>query len=102
MKPEPRPPAITAGRWLGLDRDAAARFSFLLLIPAVAGATLYKAAGAAHEGLHRHGSAPGDVLGRRTSAEIDTSAVLSSTLSLPTGRRSRNFGVRPYPLVKIL
>lgn len=42
---------ITAGRWLGLDRDAAARFSFLLLIPAVAGATLYKAASAAHEGL---------------------------------------------------
>jgi undecaprenyl-diphosphatase len=42
---------ITAARWLGLDRDAAARFSFLLLIPAVAGATLYKAAGAAHEGL---------------------------------------------------
>jgi undecaprenyl-diphosphatase len=42
---------ITAGRWLGLDRDSAARFSFLLLIPAVAGATLYKAAGAVHEGL---------------------------------------------------
>jgi undecaprenyl-diphosphatase len=42
---------ITAGRWLGLDRDAAARFSFLLLIPAVAGATLYKAASAVHEGL---------------------------------------------------
>lgn len=42
---------ITAARWLGLDRDAAARFSFLLLIPAVAGATLYKAASAAHEGL---------------------------------------------------
>jgi undecaprenyl-diphosphatase len=42
---------ITAARWLGLDRDSAARFSFLLLIPAVAGATLYKAASAAHEGL---------------------------------------------------
>ncbi len=42
---------ITAGRWLGLDRDSAARFSFLLLIPAVAGATLYKAASAVHEGL---------------------------------------------------
>lgn len=42
---------ITAGRWLGLDRDSAARFSFLLLIPAVAGATLYKAASAANEGL---------------------------------------------------
>jgi len=42
---------ITAARWLGLDRDSAARFSFLLLIPAVAGATLYKAAGAVHDGL---------------------------------------------------
>jgi len=42
---------ITAGRWLGLDRDAAARFSFLLLIPAVAGATVFKAIGAVSEGL---------------------------------------------------
>jgi undecaprenyl-diphosphatase len=42
---------ITAGRYLGLDRDAAARFSFLLLIPVVAGATLYKGASAIHEGL---------------------------------------------------
>jgi undecaprenyl-diphosphatase len=42
---------ITAGRWLGLDRDSAARFSFLLLIPAVAGATVYKALDAAKEGL---------------------------------------------------
>ncbi len=42
---------ITAGRWLGLDRDAAARFSFLLLIPAVAGATVYKAYEAIGEGL---------------------------------------------------
>ncbi|MEZ5078043.1 MAG: undecaprenyl-diphosphatase UppP [Solirubrobacterales bacterium] len=42
---------ITAGRWLGLDRDGAARFSFLLLIPVVAGATLYKAAVAINEGL---------------------------------------------------
>lgn len=42
---------ITAGRYLGLDRDAAARFSFLLLIPVVAGAAIYKGASAAHEGL---------------------------------------------------
>ncbi len=42
---------ITAGRFLGLDRDAAARFSFLLLIPVVAGAAIYKGASAAHEGL---------------------------------------------------
>src|ERR1700750_63424 len=42
---------ITAGRFLGLDRDAAARFSFLLLIPIVAGATLFKGVTAVHEGL---------------------------------------------------
>jgi undecaprenyl-diphosphatase len=42
---------ITAGRYLGLDRDAAARFSFLLLIPVVTGAALYKGASAVHEGL---------------------------------------------------
>lgn len=33
---------ITAGRLLGLDRDSAARFSFLLLIPTVFGAVVYK------------------------------------------------------------
>ena len=33
---------ITSGRFSGLDRDAAARFSFLLLIPIVFGAVLYK------------------------------------------------------------
>jgi undecaprenyl-diphosphatase len=42
---------ITAARYLGLDRDSAARFSFLLLIPIVAGATVFKAVSAIHEGL---------------------------------------------------
>ncbi|MBS1864163.1 MAG: undecaprenyl-diphosphate phosphatase [Actinobacteria bacterium] len=42
---------ITAARFLGLDRDAAARFSFLLLIPIVFGATLFKGVSAVHEGL---------------------------------------------------
>lgn len=42
---------ITAARFLGLDRDAAARFSFLLVIPIVAGATLFKGISAVHEGL---------------------------------------------------
>ncbi|HEY0280870.1 MAG TPA: undecaprenyl-diphosphate phosphatase [Solirubrobacterales bacterium] len=42
---------ITAARWRGLDRDAAARFSFLLLIPIVAGATLFKGISAVSEGL---------------------------------------------------
>jgi undecaprenyl-diphosphatase len=33
---------ITAGRFMGLDRDSAARFSFLLLIPTVLGAVIYE------------------------------------------------------------
>jgi undecaprenyl-diphosphatase len=33
---------ITAGRFLGLDRDSAARFSFLLLLPITFGAVLWK------------------------------------------------------------
>jgi undecaprenyl-diphosphatase len=33
---------ITAGRFLGLNRDAAARFSFFLLVPIVLGAVLFK------------------------------------------------------------
>jgi undecaprenyl-diphosphatase len=33
---------ITAARFLGLDRDSAARFSFFLLVPVVLGAVLFK------------------------------------------------------------
>ena len=36
---------ITAGRLLGLDRDSAARFSFLLLVPITLGAVAYKGIG---------------------------------------------------------
>ena len=36
---------ITAGRMLKLDRDSAARFSFLLLVPITLGAVLYKGVG---------------------------------------------------------
>jgi undecaprenyl-diphosphatase len=48
---------ISAARYLGLDRDSAARFAFLLLVPAVAGATVLKAIGAITDGL------PDDVAG---------------------------------------
>ncbi|MFN8161096.1 MAG: undecaprenyl-diphosphatase UppP [Solirubrobacterales bacterium] len=53
---------ITAGRFLGLDRDSAARFSFLMLIPVVAGATFFKGAKAVSEGLP-HGVAGPIVVG---------------------------------------
>jgi len=42
---------ITAGRFLGLDRDSAARFSFLLLAPVTAGAVVFKGYRAVSEGL---------------------------------------------------
>ena len=35
---------ITAGRWLGFDRDSAARLSFLMALPITAGAGVYKLA----------------------------------------------------------
>jgi undecaprenyl-diphosphatase len=49
---------ITAARYLGFDRDSAARVSFLLLIPAVAGATVYSAFKAIHDGLPDHVAGP--------------------------------------------
>lgn len=42
---------ITAGRFLGLTRDAAARASFLMAIPVTAGAVLYKLAKLAKDGI---------------------------------------------------
>jgi undecaprenyl-diphosphatase len=42
---------ITAGRMIGLTRDAAARFSFLMLAPVVAGATVFKGLDAVRDGL---------------------------------------------------
>jgi undecaprenyl-diphosphatase len=42
---------ISAARFLGFDRDAAARISFLLLVPATAGAAVYKGVGMFGESL---------------------------------------------------
>ncbi len=42
---------ISAGRFLSLDRDTAARVSFLLLTPVTAGAVVYKGLEAINEGL---------------------------------------------------
>jgi undecaprenyl-diphosphatase len=42
---------MTAGRWLRFDRAAAARLSFLMSIPIIAGAGLYKGAEVASSGI---------------------------------------------------
>jgi undecaprenyl-diphosphatase len=49
---------ITAGRFLGLTRDAAARFSFLMLAPVVAGATVFKGADVIRDGLPSGSTGP--------------------------------------------
>jgi undecaprenyl-diphosphatase len=46
---------ITAARAMGLDRESAARFSFLLSLPIIAGAGVYKAVDLADTGLQGHG-----------------------------------------------
>jgi undecaprenyl-diphosphatase len=47
---------MTAGRLMGLDRESAARFSFLLAMPIIAGAGLYKGIDLAQTGFQGYGS----------------------------------------------
>ena len=42
---------ITAARWVGFDRDTAARVSFLMSIPVIAGAVVFKMAGLVSDGM---------------------------------------------------
>ena len=42
---------MTAGRFMKIDRDGAARISFLMLVPVTAGALLVKGYGVIHDGL---------------------------------------------------
>ena len=42
---------MTAGRFLGFDRDAAARISFLMAIPVTAGAVVFKMAELVKDGI---------------------------------------------------
>jgi undecaprenyl-diphosphatase len=42
---------ITAGRWLHFNRESATRLSFLMSIPIIGGATVYKGAQLARDGI---------------------------------------------------
>jgi undecaprenyl-diphosphatase len=65
---------ITAARFLKLDRDDAARLSFLLLIPIVFGAAILKGAKVAHSGLPA-GSAGPFVVGTLAAAVVGLLAI---------------------------
>jgi undecaprenyl-diphosphatase len=80
---------ITAARYLGLDRDSAARISFLLLIPAVAGATVFSAYKAIHDGL------PDDVAGPMIAGVI-ASAVSGYLAIAWLLRLVRTHSYRPF------
>ena len=58
---------ITVGRLMGIDRESAARFSFLLSIPIIAGAGLYKSIDVVQTGLPP-GTAPAFFWGMVSSA----------------------------------
>jgi undecaprenyl-diphosphatase len=84
---------ITAARYLGFDRDTAARISFLLLIPAVAGATVYSAYKALHEGL------PDDVAGPIIVGTI--SSAISGYIAIAwLLRLLRTHSYRPFVLYR--
>jgi undecaprenyl-diphosphatase len=47
---------MTLSRMLGLDRESAARFSFLLAMPIIAGAGIFKGIGLVHHGFQGYGA----------------------------------------------
>ena len=47
---------MTAARWIGLDRESAARFSFLLAIPIIAGAGVFKGVDVLQTGFQGYAS----------------------------------------------
>jgi undecaprenyl-diphosphatase len=84
---------ITAARYLRIDRDSAARVSFLLLIPAVAGATVYSAVKAIDEGL------PDDVAGPLIVGTI-ASAISGYAAIAWLLRLVRTHSYRPFVLYR--
>jgi undecaprenyl-diphosphatase len=66
---------ITTGRWLGFERDAAIRISFLMSLPITAGACLYKGAKLAAGSGIAPGMGPPFVWGILTSAVMGYIAI---------------------------
>ena len=82
---------ITAGRALGLTRDAAARFSFLLLAPVVTGASIVEGADLARQGLPP-GSAGPIIVGVVAAAVSGFAAIWVSYAMCATTATASSFG----------
>ena len=66
---------ITAGRWLGFNRDATARLSFLMSLPIIGGAALYQGVEVLLEGGLPPGTAPAFLAGIAASGVTGAAAV---------------------------
>jgi undecaprenyl-diphosphatase len=86
---------MTAGRLGGLDRDAAARFAFLMSIPITAGALVFKGVDVAKDGLP-HGFAAPFAWGIVTSAVVGVGAVWGTLYIV----RTRSF--RPFVVYRVV
>jgi undecaprenyl-diphosphatase len=81
---------IGAGMWRGLSRETAAKFSFLMAIPVILGATVVKIPDMVHEGAS--GSAGAFVIGIITSALVGVWSI-RAMIGFVARRGFRPFGV---------
>jgi undecaprenyl-diphosphatase len=81
---------ITGGRWLGFERDAAARLSFLMSLPIIGGAAVYKGAKVLARGGLPAGTGGAFLAGALTSAVTGGLAVWA------TLRYVRNHSFTPF------
>ena len=87
---------ISMGRWLGFDRDAAARLSFLMSVPIMAGAGLYEAVKLARQGGIPPGFGDAFAVGTLTSAVTGFLAVWGLL------RFVRSHSFRPFVAYRVI
>ncbi len=86
---------ITAARWTGFDRDAAARLSFLMSIPVILGAVVFKVGSLAADGI------PDGLIGPMIVGII-TSAVAGWIAVWGTLRLLRTMTFLPFVIYRVL
>ena len=85
---------MTAGRFLGLSRDAAARFAFLMSVPITAGAVVYELGGLVVDGV------PDDLVLPMVVGVV-TSAVAGWTAVWATIRIVRTYSFTPFVIYRV-
>jgi undecaprenyl-diphosphatase len=86
---------ITAARWIGFDRDSAARFSFLMSVPVILGAVVLKVGKLAVDGI------PDGLLGAMI-AGIVTSAIAGWIAVWGTLRLLRTQTFLPFVIYRVI